>query len=386
MNNIALAFTSIVVIVSVGLFHSSLRRVITEFFIPLRDLGQSGIAVVAGTRANLETQYRGIRESYGMGESGSFWGYVFGAILFSVLFALFSFADLSIIAMTIGGMLGEGSFEYLTHLLPSALSDPAVVITLTLLTAGGFWGLILFDIAGLTKLAPWESMTVYSRRILTIATIASLMILFFLTIALGVFRFQLLLAPVPIQSATVDINVLSVESANSEPMPTSGDLPDPSMTTIQKFATGFTVIGLPILATTSSLVAMIGPYMLFVFGILVLNKIMQYLFLFVQIFITILFTIITIVWGVFDATLEFVSGVANFLVSPLRSLLKPEVAAKTDLNLVVGARGARTDANIPEPSVSIIQPAPTTDPIMDVMDISPSLPQGGSKNWNPFAR
>jgi len=111
-------------------------------------------------------------------------GYLIGALLYSVAFAVFVCSEYWLIVLTMAA-LGFGNGEVASRYSPDLLTAAA------LLGASVFWGLVLFDLCGATRLAPWERLGQAGQRGLRVASLACLGLSILTGVLLGVHRVQL---------------------------------------------------------------------------------------------------------------------------------------------------------------------------------------------------
>ena len=104
--------------------------------------------------------------------------FIVGSVLYSLLTALFVLCDFGLIVLTVQAMgMDEPGFQ-----LPV---DTSTLTAATLVTAGLFWGAILFDLLGVTHLAPWRKRLSGGIRKLLIA-----LAIFFVAMAVAIAVFM----------------------------------------------------------------------------------------------------------------------------------------------------------------------------------------------------
>jgi len=85
--------------------------------------------------------------------------YIIGSVLYSLLTVLFVLCDFGMIILTLEAMGMDDTIV----ILPL---DSSTLTAATLVTTALFWGMILFDLLGVTRLAPWrKSLTPFCRRL-----------------------------------------------------------------------------------------------------------------------------------------------------------------------------------------------------------------------------
>lgn len=108
--------------------------------------------------------------------------FIIGAVLYTLLTALFIMCDFGMIVLTVQAMgMDEFSFE-----LPM---DTSTLTAATLVTTSLFWGAILFDLLGVTHLAPWRrSLSERNRKLFMGISIFFVAMTVFLGVSMAYWR------------------------------------------------------------------------------------------------------------------------------------------------------------------------------------------------------
>jgi len=115
------------------------------FYRPFSQIQERTSAYLQGARGWLLQQIED--ESDRKGDGPIY--FIVGSVLYSLLTALFVLCDFGLIVLTVQAMgMDEPRFQ-----LPL---DTSTLTAATLVTSGLFWGAILFDLLGVTCLAPWR--------------------------------------------------------------------------------------------------------------------------------------------------------------------------------------------------------------------------------------
>jgi len=182
------AFDSVMILIGIilfviicGLFHRSLRRILTELFAPARDqldvMSTWTQARIVGVRNWINTYFQGEETD----KPNLRVSYLIGAVVFTVLMVVFILADFFVTLLTVQGLMGNSKEMH----LPVSLD---FMVGASLICSAIFWGLVLFDLVKTTRIAPWERMSKLTRHIYLVASILFLFLAASLASLLGVYR------------------------------------------------------------------------------------------------------------------------------------------------------------------------------------------------------
>ena len=131
--------------------------------------------------------------------------YIIGSVLYSLLTVLFVLCDLGMIILTLEAM----GMDEATVVLPL---DSSTLTAATLVTTALFWGMILFDLLGVTRLAPWrKNLSPFCRRLFIGVAVTAFLTSIFIGGSMALWRGGSLMEMIPAAQASiaeVDINNL----------------------------------------------------------------------------------------------------------------------------------------------------------------------------------
>lgn len=312
---------SLLALIIIGLYHRSFRRIPTELFAPVRDLfsGMAGwtLQCISGLRDWVHAYFQG----EGAEGPNLRISYLIGAVLFTLLLFVFIITDFFITLLTLQGLMGSGEQIH----LPVSLD---LMAGASLICAAIFWGLVIFDMAKTTHLAPWERMGKVSQRVFLIVAAFCLVLAITLASMLGVYR-GMVFADAP---ATENLDLALEAKTLSSYLPGQEDgllsqaisdaqTPDMNVPTWQRNIAIFSLAGIPLLSTLSAAGAGVGPVILLQYlAVGLAYLLMGVLSVFWGLFRLVHFAVM-VVWGVLDALLGFVIAVAQMVASPFVPLL-----------------------------------------------------------------
>lgn len=137
----------------------------------------------------------------GYTESDSKHQHLIGAILYTIAAIVFLGASFGLILLTLQAMglspIGEEvSIPFSADLLAAA----------SLVGMGIFWGLVVFDLVGLTHLAPWDRLSPIGIKVMKGISIFCLLLTILLGIGLGIWRGYQIVFAAPAYAAPVEVS------------------------------------------------------------------------------------------------------------------------------------------------------------------------------------
>lgn len=163
-------------------FADSLRQVLANFFALIHTPFQRILDGCGSVFRNIRQWIGKELKDESVKDEGSPTYFCIGAVLYTILTVLFLFCDLGISLMTLEA-LGLEKYKLKLPLDASSLT------ALTLLSTSLFWGMILFDILGVTHVAPWRKvLSRTNRQIMTGLSMAMIGIAVAIVIILGYWR------------------------------------------------------------------------------------------------------------------------------------------------------------------------------------------------------
>ena len=165
-----------------ALLRNEFKNALTDFFMifsqPLKQIYEWLMDLFGKIKAWIKEQVN--NECIADGQSPIY--YIIGSFLMAILTIIFCLCDWGIISLTFSAMgLEDGASMNLPV-------DTTTLVAATLICAALFWGIILFDIAGITHLGPWRKADPTIRKYLFISSIFFIFLAVILVVTGGWWR------------------------------------------------------------------------------------------------------------------------------------------------------------------------------------------------------
>lgn len=166
----------------IALLHRQFKQVLSDFFSifyqPLKQSYEGNLSFINNIKSWLKSQLKGECAEEGQGPVY----YIIGSFFMVVLTTIFIMCDLGLIILTLQAM---GLEEVRNFILPT---DTSTIVASTLVSASLFWGMILFDLKGVTHLGPWRKANPGVQKFLFISSIFFIGLAVFIVVIGGYFR------------------------------------------------------------------------------------------------------------------------------------------------------------------------------------------------------